>query len=123
MREVTMYYAYDDKEFDNYHACIQYENIGYGLALSIANKISFYDKNMEEILPPGSSPDVEDWIKWLDDAYGCCVFCRRNGSFTDDETEFIRENISACIYNEDFSCAVGLFRYDTRTMEWVKVDE
>lgn len=123
MREVTMYYAYDDKEFDNYHACIQYENIGYDLALSIANKISFYDKNMEEILPPGSSPDVEDWIEWLDDAYGCCVFCRRNGSFTDDETEFIRENISACICNEDFSCAVGLFRYDTRTMEWVKVDE
>ena len=123
MREVTMYYAYDDKEFDNYRECLKYENKGYGLMLSIANKYSFYKENMEEILPPGASPNVEDWLTWLDDAYSYCTYIRKMGSLTDDEVEIIRENIGACIFNEDFSCAVGLFRYDTRTMEWVKVDE
>ncbi len=123
MREVTMYYAYDDKEFDNYAACLEYENKAYMLMRSIEKKYSFYYKNMKEIIAPYESPNVEDWLTWLDDAYSYCAYIRKMGSLTDDEVEIIRENIGACIYNEDFSCAVGLFRYDTSTMEWVKVDE
>jgi len=123
MREVTMYYAYDDKEFDNYEACLAYENKGYGLIRSIKSKYTFYDKNMKPICAPAFSPEIEDWLTWLDKAYSYCTYVKKTGSLTDDETEFIRENISACIYNEDFNCAVGLFRYDSRTMEWVKVDE
>lgn len=123
MREVTMYYAFDDKEFDNYYACLVYENNAYMLMRGIEKKYSFYDKNMKEITAPFDSPKVEDWLTWLDNAYSDCTYIRKMGSLTDDEVEIIRENIGACIYNEDFSCAVGLFRYDTRTMEWVKVDE
>ena len=123
MREVTTYYAYDDKEFDNYNACLEYENKGYGLMQSIEKKYSFYDKNMKEITAPFDSPNVEDWLTWLDDAYSDCTYIRKMGSLTDDEVEIIRENIGACIFNEDFSCAIGLFKYDFRTMEWVKVDE
>jgi len=123
MREVTMYYAYDDKEFDNYEACLVYENKGYGLMRSIEKKYSFYDRNMKEITAPFDSPNVEDWLTWLDDAYACCTYIRKTGSLTDDETELIRENIGACIYNEDFSCAVGLFEYNRYTNEWDKVDE
>ena len=123
MREIITYVAFDDKEFDNYHECVEYENKGYDLMLSIANKYSFYKEDMEEILPPGSSPHVEDWLTWLDDAYSYCTYIRKTGSLTDDEVEIICENIGECIYNEDFSCAVGLFKYDTRTGEWVKVDE
>lgn len=123
MREVTMYYAFDDKEFDNYYACLVYENNAYILMRNIEKKYSFYDKNMKEIIAPYESPNVEDWLTWLDDAYSDCTYIRKMGSLTDDEAEIIRENIGVCIFNEDFSCAVGLFRYDTRTMEWVKVDE
>lgn len=123
MREVTMYYAYDDKEFDNYAACLDYENKACMLMRSIEKKYSFYYKNMKEIIAPLESPYVEDWLTWLDDAYSYCAYIRKMGSLTDDEAEIIRENIGACIYNEDFSCAVGLFKYDTYEMKWVKVDE
>lgn len=123
MREVTIYYAYDDKEFDNYEACLAYENKGYGLMRSIEKKYSFYDKNMKEIIAPFESPEVEDWLDWLEDAYTYCTYIRKTGSLTDDEAEIIRENISACILNEDFSCAVGLFEYNRRTGTWDKVDE
>ena len=123
MREVTMYVAYDDKEFDNYEACLAYENKGYGLMIGIAKKYSFYDKNMNEILPPSNSFNVEDWLTWLDDAYSYCAYIRKEGSLTDDEEKIISENIGACICNEDFSCAVGLFEYNMRTGLWVKVDE
>ena len=123
MREVTMYYAFDDREFDNYEACLAYENNAYMLIRGIEKKYSFYDRNMKEIIAPYESPYVEDWLTWLDDAYSDCTYIRKMGSMTDDEAEIIRENIGVCIFNEDFSCAVGLFRYDTRTMEWVKVDE
>ena len=123
MREVTMYYAYDDKEFDNYDACLEYENKAYLLMRGIEKKYSFYDRGMEKMTAPFDSPKVEDWLTWLDYAYSYCTYIRKMGSLTDDEAKIIRENIGSCIYNEDFSCAVGLFRYDTRTMGWVKVDE
>ena len=123
MREVTMYYAFDDKEFDNYEQCLRYENNAYMLMRSIEKKFSFYDKNMKEMIPPYESPNIEDWLTWLDDAYAYCTYVRKMGSLTDDEAEIIRENIGCCIYNEDFSCAVGLFEYDTYAGEWVKVDE
>jgi len=123
MRKVTMYYAYDDKEFDNYDACLEYENKGYGLMRSIEKKYSFYDKNMKEMTAPYESSNVEDWLTWLDDAYSYCTYIRRTGSLTDDEAEIIRENIGSCIYNDDFSCAVGLFEYNRHTGGWDKVDE
>ena len=123
MREVTMYYAFDDKEFDNYYACLAYENNAYTLMRSIEKKYSFYDKDMKEMLPPYESPNIEDWLTWLDDAHSYCTYIRKMGSLTDDEAKIIRENIGACIYNEDFSCAIGLFEYDFYTGRWVKVDE
>ena len=123
MREVTMYYAYDDKEFDNYAACLDYENKAYMLMRSIEKKYSFYDRGMEEMVAPFESPKVEDWLTWLEDAYSYCTYIRKTGSLTDDEVEIIRENIGACIYNEDFSCSAGLFVWDTRVDKWVKVDE
>ena len=123
MREVTMYYAYDDKEFDNFKACLEYEKKAYMLMRSIEKKYSFYDKDMKEMIAPYESSYVEDWLTWLDDAYAYCFYIRNMGSLTDDEAEIIRENIGSCIYNEDFSCAVGLFEYDTYAGRWVKVDE
>lgn len=123
MRKVTIYYTFDGREFDNYYVCLAYENNAYMLMRSIEKKYSFYDKDMKEITAPFDSPHVEDWLTWLDDAYSDCTYIRKMGSLTDDEVEIIRENIGACIYNEDFSCAIGLFKYDFRTMEWVKVDE
>ena len=124
MRKVTMYYAFDDKEFDNYDMCFEYESKALMLMRSIEKKYSFYDKSMKEMIAPYESPDVEDWLDWLDDAYSCCTYIRKTGSLTDDEAEIIRENIGACIYNEDFNGGVvGLFGYNRRTGEWDKVDE
>lgn len=123
MREVTMYYAFDDKEFDNYYACLVYENNAYMLMRSIEKKYSFYDRNMKEITAPFDSSNIEDWLTWLDDAYSYCTYIKKTGNLTDDETKIIRENVGLCIENDDFSCTAGLFRYDSRTIGWVKVDE
>lgn len=123
MREVTMYYAYDDKEFDNYAACLDYENKAYMLMRSIEKKYSFYDRDMKEMIAPLDSPEIEDWLTWLDDAYSHCTYIRKMGNLTDDKAEIIRENIGACIYNEDFSCLIGLFEYNRYNGGWDKVDE
>lgn len=123
MYEVTMYYVYDDKEFDNYEACLAHENKGCELMRSIEKKYSFYDKNMKEMTAPFDSPNVEDWLTWLGAACSFCTYIRRTGSLTDDEAEIIRENIGSCIYNEDFNGTVGLFKYNRRYSEWDKVDE
>lgn len=123
MRKVTMYYAYDDKIFNNYAECEEYESKAYELMRSIERKYSFYEKDMNEMIAPLESLNVEDWLMWLDDAYFYCTYIRKTGNLTNDEAEIIKENIGSCIYNEDFSCAVGLFKWDTRVGRWVKVDE
>ena len=123
MRKVTIYYAFDDKEFDNYDACFDYENKALMLMRNIEKKYSFYDKNMKEMTAPYESPNVEDWLTWLDDAYSYCTYIRKMGNLTDDEAKIIRESIGVCIYDEDFSCGIGLFKYDFHVSKWVKVDE
>jgi len=123
MREVTMYYAYDDKEFDNYEACLAYENKGYGLMRSIEKKYSFYDKNMKEMTAPFDSPHVEDWLTWLDNAYSDCTYIKRCDILTAQEEAIIDENIGCCMLNYDFKGDTGLFKYDVSESKWVKVDE
>ena len=123
MRKVTMYYAYDDKEFDNYNACLEYENKGYGLMRSIEKKYSFYDKNMKEMIAPLESPNVEDWLTWLDDACSNCTYIKRHDILTAREAAIIDENLGCCILNYDFNGDTGLFKYDERTGKWDKVDE
>ena len=123
MREVVTYVAYDDTEFNNRDECEEYELKAEALIRSIENKFTFYDRNMKPIRAPLLSSEVAEWLTWLDNAYKYASYVRKAGSLTDDEAEIIRENIGACLYNEEFSCAVGLFRYDTNMRGWVKVDE
>ena len=123
MREVTTYYAFDDREFDNYDACLEYENKAYGLMRSIEKKYSFYDENMKKITAPFDSPDVEDWLTWLDNAYGDCTYIKRYNALNPQEEAIIDETIGCCMLNYDFKGEIGLFKYDISESKWVKVDE
>jgi len=123
MREITIYVAFDDKEFDDREECQEYEAKAYDLVYSIGEKYEFYDENMNIILAPFASPNVEDWLTWLDNAYSDCTYIKRCDILTAQEEAIIDENIGCCMLNYDFKGDIGLFKYDISESKWVKVDE
>lgn len=123
MREVIRYYAFDDEEFEDREECQEYEAKAYDLVYSIGEKYKFYDKNMNIIPAPFNSPDVEDWLTWLDNAYGDCTYIKRYNALNPQEEAIIDETIGCCMLNYDFKGEIGLFKYDISESKWVKVDE
>lgn len=57
MREVTMYYAYNDKEFFNREKCLAYEHEALIRSLEIYDAYTFFDKN-SRLIPALLNPKI-----------------------------------------------------------------
>lgn len=124
MREVCVFYAYDDKEFFNREECLAYETEAIKLMEEINDKYSFFDENMHLLVAPLGSTDIEEWIDWLNTAADKCTFIHRTGDLSINADKFSREICGYCINNSDFPYGeenVGLFKYED--YDWVKVGE
>ena len=66
MREEVRYYAYDDTEFFDREECEVYEKRVHNMLVSMSEKFSFFDKDMNIFLPPKDSLDIGDWMDFLD---------------------------------------------------------
>ena len=123
MREVSVFYSFDDREFFDRDDCLEYERDMLNMIKKLNYKYSFFDKNMNIYMPPVNSEDVEDWINWFSGACDECEYIHRDENLEYGEEQFIREELGYCILNEDFKNEVGWFKYDTRRDEWVKVED
>ena len=121
MREEVRYYAYDDTEFFDREECEAYEGHAYDIVTSISEKYSFFDKDMNIFMPPNDSPDVNDWMNFLDNA-NASSFVYREENLTDEENSFVRFEFGYCFYNEDFNNETGWFRWDDDE-GWIKMGE
>jgi len=127
MREVITYVAYDDCEFETREECIAHENEAWDALIDIKRSYSFYDINMKELVCPQMTNhenyDLETRLKWFDDASQTCEYILRFKNLKNETEDFINNWNGVCICNSDFNNETGLFKYDMRTLEWVKVDE
>lgn len=123
MREIKYYVAWDDSEFDNESECLAYEERGKKCAQEFNKAYSFYDKNMNKILAPNESADVEEWIDWLGCAIDDSAYIRRYANLTQEAERFYCHSWGTCVLNEDFDNELGLFSYDFETNTWDKVGE
>ena len=126
MREVHVFYAYDDTEFFNREDCLAYEDKAIKLMEEINNKYSFFDANMNLFAAPLGSTDIEEWIDWLNKAAEKFTFIHRTGDLSVDADMLIREICGYCITNDDFPYGeenVGWFKYNISSDEYIKVDE
>ena len=124
MREVHVFYAYDDKEFFSREECLAYEEKAIKLMEEINEKYSFFDKNMNLLVAPLGSIDIEEWIDWLNASANECEIIHRTGDLSPDADKLSREVCCYCINNSDFPYGeenVGWFKYEN--YDWVKVDE
>ena len=124
MREVCVFYAYDDTEFYTREECLAYEEKALKLMEEINEKYSFFDENMNLFVAPLGSTDIEEWIDWLNTAANKCTFIHRTGDLSVNADKFCREVSGYCINNSDFPYGeenIGWFKYED--YDWVKVDE
>ena len=122
MREVILFYAYDDSEFDTREACEAYEKQAYDTLVSISQKYTFFDANMNVLFPP-TNVDIDTFIHWLEESTDKCTYLHRAENLTDEEDKFIRRECGYCICNYDFNYTIGWFIWDGMTCDWVQVDE
>lgn len=123
MREVIMFYAYDDVEFFNREDCVEYEMKHLGYLKEVDCKYSFFDINMNLITSPIDSNDIGRWIEWLDEVILNCVFINRHYNLSEIACKFIDYEFGYPITNADFNNILGWFKYDNENNKWVKVDE
>lgn len=123
MREEVRYYAYDDTEFFDREECEAYEKRVHDRLISVSEKCTFFDKDMNIFLPPKDLPDINDWMDFFDNAFNECGIVHREENLTDEENAFIRYEFGYCFNNEDFNNETGWFRWNKDEIEWVKMDE
>lgn len=122
MREVVLFYAYDDSEFDNREACEAYEKQVYDTLVSISQKYTFFDADMNVLFPP-TNVDINVFIQWLEESTNKCAYLHRAENLTDEENKFINRECGYCLSDYYFNYNVGWFIWDDTTCDWVKVDE
>lgn len=123
MREVSVFYSYDDREFFDREECLEYEKNALDHLKEINEKYSFFDKDMNLYCAPLESSDIDDWIHWFYNAADKCDFIHREANLNVFTEQFIRDENGFCILNEDFKNQVGWFKYDFHWNEWVKMGE
>ena len=119
MREVSVYYAYDDTEFYDKEECLAYERKAMVLLREIAEAYAFLDIDKKLIFPMWFSDDIEDWLEWLDYAVEKCEYIFRHKNLSQQAEDFLVYTNGFSIQNGDFNNEVGLFKYEGD--EWVKV--
>lgn len=121
MREVTIFYSYDEMEFLDRDECEAYECKAMQHFRTVDACYAFYNKEGNRIFAPLGSDDANDWIKWLCEAGDSAekVFISRQ--LPDDTASFIRYQVGYCIMPEDFGNETGDFQYDWIQWKWVKV--
>lgn len=123
MREIKYYVAWDDSEFESVDECMAYEERAISCAQEFNEAYSFYDKDMNKILAPSESVDVEEWMDWLACAIDDAAYIRRYANLTEEAEKFYCHMWGTCVLNDDFDNELGLFNYDFGNDTWVKVGE
>ena len=124
MREVCIYRAYDGTEFFDRDVCIVYESEHLKYLKEIDRKYSFFDADMNLIMAPTDSDDIEDWVgRHIETRYDCVTLVRYH-NLSEDACRLLRYDVfDYAILNKDFNYEVGWFNYDEHDGKWVKVGE
>lgn len=122
MREVSVFYAFDNTQFFDRDACFRYEEKAIISLFTINDYYAFFDKNMRRYMPP-QNKDIEDWIEWFSNAAEHCDYIRVYHTLPDSTVDFINKQFGYYICPKDFHNETGLFKYEDWENEWVKVDE
>ena len=117
MREVTTYIAYDDTEFDNLEECEKYEGKAFDLLTEFFNAYDFFFFFFEYIWI--FLNEVEQGVHDIEYAFDRCEKIRVKKIISSEVIELIDSYFGYELPQNE----IGLYEYDWKKLEWVKVDE
>lgn len=117
MREVITYVAYDDTEFDSFEECEEYEGKAFDLLEEFFNAYDFFGKNGEYI--GIFLNEVEQGLHAIEYAFDRCEKIRVKKIISHEVIELIDSHFGYELPQNE----VGLYEYDWKKWEWVKVGE
>lgn len=117
MREIITYVAYDDTEFDNLEECEEYESKAFDLLIEFFNAYDFFGKNGEYIWI--FLNEVEQGLYAIKYAFDRCEKIRVKKIISHEAMELIDSYFGYELPRD----GVGLYEYDWKELEWVKVGE
>jgi hypothetical protein len=123
MREVSVFYSFDDREFFDRAECEAYEREAMQHLRTVWACYAFYGRDGRRMFAPLTSNNIEDWMVWLctvGDMADRILIIRQ---LPQDTVDFLRYQVGYCILPEDFDYLTGDFQYNWKRCEWVKVDE
>ena len=117
MREVITYIAYDDTEFDNFEECEEYEGKAFDLLDEFFNAYEFFGKNGAHILI--FLNEIEQGLNAIKYAFDRCEKIRVKKTISHEAIELIDSYFGYELPRNE----LGLYEYNWKKLEWVKVDE
>lgn len=117
MREVVTYVAYDDTEFDNLEECEEYEGKAFDLLSEFFNAYDFFGKNNQYICI--FLNEVEQGFNAIKYAFDKSEKIRVKKPISQEVEELIDSYFGYELPPNE----TGLYEYDWRKLEWVKVGE
>ena len=122
MREVSVFYSFDDHEFFDRDECLAYEKEAVHHLRTVETCYAFWGKDGNRIFAPIASDNADDWMDWLCLAGDSAEMILVLKQLPKDTTDFVREQVGYCIQPEDFHNDTGMFKYDWNHWKWVKVE-
>ena len=123
MREVSVFYSFDDREFFDRDECLAYEKEAMRHLRVVDACYAFWNKEGDRISAPIASDDADDWMDWLGVAGDNAEMILVSKQLPNDTADFVREQVGFCILPEDFHNDTGMFKYDWKRLGWVKVED
>lgn len=117
MREVSVFYAFDDTEFFDRNECECYEERATLMIFEACEAYQFFDENGEQI-EIDLITDLETTLFSFNMAWGKCSYIRVTKDVSSDTKNFIYT-----YFGFSFPDEMGLYRYWYNGDEWHKVDD
>lgn len=115
MREITVYIAWDDKEFTNKSECEAYEEHTREMIHQLEQSLTMYDKDNNKI-EWNQETDLEAWNNWFEDTFGHCENIELHQALSEEVETYLRYNFGY----EINQFKPGKYHYDWNVYEWVK---
>ena len=121
MREVKYYVAWDDSEFDNREECEEYESEAMDFLNEIFNIYLFFDEHFQEfdINLAEVNEGIEEGLDIFQWVWDNCTLIRVKQMLSDEARKFIDCYFGYAMPPNE----LGMYEYDFKKLEWVKVDE
>ena len=119
MREMTIYFAYDNTEFYDKYECMEYEKHVWDVINELMECYVCFDKNFNMFQPPVTD-NLEEMLDFISSTFNNCdiIHFTKNPS---DEAKKFQQTEWGYVLPENIE--FGYYKYDYHKSDWILLTE